>query len=522
MGNRHMTLRKKGYLLAITSILLSLTSCSQPSSPEDWCQIRNQNNCQDTYCLYSTANLPDYPLTLDDIIQIGLCKNLTLLVKEQEYAIQRETVTRERFNMLPKLIANWENYGRTENTASFSQSLEPGVPPAPLSISSEQNIMRWDSGLVWNLIDFGVAFFRTRQECDKVLIAQLEYERLRQNLVVDITRQFWKAVVAKRAIIESESIMEKALAQQNTLQRQMEAKIISDIQGLRNENQLINIRGQLQAYYAEYHSAMSEIALLMGVPASIPFEIADVKAMDVDARLCEVSQLEKWALVNRPELFSADVEEKIRVDEARAAIVQMLPGVELFSGPYHDSNKFLLHSNWLAAGVRATWNLLDIPSYYQEKNIACRRKELARRNRLSLAVGVIAQVHLSYLLYLDNLESYVIAKELESVNQRLLLAAKSEQKQGKLHQADILKYEAEALFASLDADTKYAELQNALEQLNSAIGMPRYFQTEIAYYQDESEESDRIELEEFYDIHYFQQEQIHHESNLSEEEIYEY
>jgi outer membrane protein TolC len=470
---------KKAILITCTALVVS--GCNQPQGPKDWCRVRNENNCKDTYSLYSTANIPQHPLTLDEIIRIGLCKNLSLMAKEQEYAIQKETVSRERFNMLPKLIANWENYGRTENTASFSQSLVPGVPPAPLSISSEQNIMRWDTGFVWNLVDFGVAFFRTRNECDKVLMAQLEYERLRQNLVLDISRQYWKALVSKRAIEQSTSIMTKAIEQQNTLQRQMDAKIISEIQGLRNENQLINIRGQLQAYSAEYHSAMTELSLLMGIPASIEFHIADIEVMGVDVNLCEVDQLETWALVNRPELFSADVEEKIRVDEARAALIQMLPGVELFGGPYHDSNKFLLHSNWLAAGIRATWSLLDIPLHYEEKKIACKRKELARRNRMALAVGVMAQVHLSYLLYQDNLESYIIGKELESVNKRLLLAAKSEQRQGKLHEADILKYEAEALFAELDAATKYAEMQNAIEQLNSAIGMPRYFRTDIEY-----------------------------------------
>ncbi|MEM1282547.1 MAG: TolC family protein [Chlamydiota bacterium] len=476
-----MRLNRLKMALFACSIALVVSGCNQRPNSKDWCRVRNENNCRDTYCLYSTANIPNHPLTLDEIIQIGLCKNLSLMVKEQEYSIQREVVTRERYNMLPKLIANWENYGRNENTASFSESLVPGVPPAPLSISSEQNIIRWDSGIVWNLVDFGVAFFRSQNESDKVLIAQLEYERLRQNLVLDISRQFWKAIVAKHAIEESTSIMTKALEQQNTLQRQMDAKVISEIQGLRNENQLINIRGQLQAYSGEFHSAMSELALLMGIPASIEFELADVESMGVDVNLCEVDQLEKWALVNRPELFSADLEENIRADEARAAIVQMLPGVELFGGPYHDSNRFLLFNNWLAAGVRATWDLLNIPIYWQEKRIACKRKALAKVNRMALAVGVIAQVHLSYLLHQDNLESYLIAKELESVNKRLLLAAKSEQRQGKLHEADILKYEAEALFAEIDAATKYAEMQNSLEQLNNAIGMPRYFQTDVEY-----------------------------------------
>ncbi len=432
-------------------------------------------------CLYSRSCIPTHPLDLDEIIGIALDRNLSLLVKQHEYCIQKEVVTREKFNMIPKIIVNWENSGRTENTASFSESLQPGVPPAPLSISSEQNIMRWDAGAVWNLVDFGVSYFRSRQECNKVLIAQLEYERLRQNMVVDVTKQFWKASVSKSALRRSIEIVDKALEQQSTIQRQIEAKIVSEIQGLRNENQLINIRGQLQAYAAQYHNAMSELSLLMGIPSHQDFEIADILCMGVEVNLCDVRTLEAYALVNRPELFSSDVEEQIRIDEARTAIVQMMPGIELFGGPYHDSNRFLLHNNWLAAGVRATWNLLNIPAYYKEKEIACMRKNLVKSNRLALAAGVISQVHLSYLLFYDNLEAYSIAKELSSVNKRLLEAARHEQKQGKLHEADILKYESESLFSEIDANTKYAELQNSLEQLNSAIGLPRYFRTDVSF-----------------------------------------
>lgn len=466
------------------------SGCNIQRSQADWCELRRNNNFEDINYIRCSSKLPSHPLQLDEIIDIALKRNLSLLVKEQEYAIQKEAVTREKFNMLPKLILNWENYGRTENTASFSQSLVPGVPPAPLSISSEQNIMRWDMGFAWNLVDFGLSYYRTRIEANRVLIAQLEYERLRQNMVLDITRQYWKAIVAKNALKRSIEIIAKAQDQQETLHRQMKSKVISEIQGLRNENQLINIRGQLQAYASQYDSAISELTLLMGAPSACSLELANVINMPVDVKLCDVCSLEEYALINRPELFSADVEEQVRLDEARSAIVQMLPGVELFATAFHDSNRFLLHNNWLVAGARATWNLLNLPAFHKEKEMACMRRTLSKVNRLALAAGVISQVHISYLLYQDNLQAYNIGKELESVNIRLLQAAKKEQKLGKLHLADILKYEAESLFSEIDAQTKYAELQNSLEQLNSAIGRPRHFRNSVTYGAEISKEEE--------------------------------
>ena len=92
-----------------------------------------------------------------------------------------------------------------------------------------------------------------------------------------------------------------------------------------------------------------------------------------------------------------------------------------------------------------------------------------------MSVSVMTQVHFAHSVYLDNLQSYALAKTLEDINVRLLKAAQSEQRQGKLHDADVLKYEIELLESQIDALKQYGELQNALEQLNNAMGLPQYY-----------------------------------------------
>ncbi len=478
----------KATMMVTAATLLSSCNCPDYSN---MCAIRQANSQTDLDVLYSDVDLPNRPLTYDDIIDITMQRNLNMAVKAQEYAIQQEITTRQRFRMLPGIKFNFEQSGRNENTASSSQSLQPGVPPAPLSISSQQYVQRWDMNLVWNLLDFGLSYYRHRQECNRTMIAQLEYQRLKQNTIVDVSRQYWKGIASKMAMEDSRSLIDKSELQQSNIRRQMESKVISEIQGLRNENQLINIHAQLQGYEKEYHSAKYELAILMGLPPSIDFELASVSNLRTDTIVGNLDELEQYALLNRPELFSADLDEKIRVDEVKAAILQMFPGVELFGGPYHDSNSFLLFNNWLAAGVRATWNLLDSPGFAQEKIIGDKRICLARKNRLQLSVGIMAQVHLAYHVYQDNLVSYMLAKDLESTNKRLLFAAQNEQKQGKLHEADIIKYEAELLFSQINTLKAYGEMENALEQLNNAIGMPQYFRNEFEYKFAGSENDDQ-------------------------------
>lgn len=463
-----------------TALALACTGCHYDSNV-NIDEFREASLAADLNVIYSGIPELSAPLTLEDIYQIASQRNLNIIVKELEYQIQTELVTREKFGMLPDIRAHFDSLIRNRNTASFSESLVPGVPPAPLSISSQKHQWRWDYAVVWNYVDFGLSFLRSRQEYNRGVKLQFEYKRVQQNLLVDITREYWKAQTAKLARKKSKLILEKAKSEQAAIKKQLEAKIISEIQGLRSEGQLIAFQAQFQFYDKEYHTALSELALLMGLPPCVDFELADVISFGVDVCLDDICELETLALYNRPELYSDDAEELIQRDEARAAVLQMYPGVDLFAGHNHDSNRFLLFNHWIQAGTRAAYNLLDWPRHLQESRAADGRVLLARNNRVLMSVSVMTQVHLAYSVYLDNLESYALAKSLVDINTRLLRAAQSERKQGKLHEADVLKYEIELLESEIDALKQYGETQNALEQLNNAMGLPFHYTNEREY-----------------------------------------
>lgn len=464
----------------LAALALTCTGCHYDSNP-DIDDFRETSLQEDMDVIFD--GIPRFlaPLTLEEIYELASSRNLNILVKQLEYEIQTELVTRERFGMLPDIKSHFESLIRNRNTASSSESLVPGVPPAPLSISSQKHQWRWDYALVWNYVDFGLSFLRSRQEHNRAMKVQFEYQRIQQNLLVDITREYWKAQTAKLARKKSKIILEKAKVQQAAIQKQLEAKIISEIQGLRSEGQLLTYQSQFQFYDKEYHTALSELALLMGLPPCVEFEIADVVAFEVDACLDDICELESLALYNRPELFSDDAEELIQRDEARAAVLQMYPGVDLFTGHNHDSNRFLLFNHWIQAGTRAAYNLLDWPRHLQESRAAEGRILLAKNNRLLMSVSVMTQVHLAYSVYLDNLESYKLAKSIEDISTRLLRAAQSEQRQGKLHDADVLKYEIDLLEGQISSLKQYGEVQNSLEQLNNAMGLPLYYVNSRAY-----------------------------------------
>ncbi len=450
------------------------TACvRQPDLPVEHQREINAQN--DFAVLFPDDQISCQELTLADVIEIALSRNLDLKVKAFEYEVQYETSTGECLKMLPNLIANAETYYRNRNTGSFSESLDPNRPPAPPSISSEQRAGRSDISLIWNLLDFGLSYFRARQERNKAYILQLEYERLRQNLIVDVTRQYWRAIAARKARDENSRLKVKAESQITIYDQLIEKRILPKILALRGQNQLINMQIELQTYDREYHTAMSALASAMGLHPCTQFELIEEESLQPPPRIYPSCYLDELALLNRPELYVGDTQVRIMADEIKIAILQMLPGVEFYGTSYYDSNRFLIYNYWQQIGLRASWNLLAWPRHISDSKTALYRKDLARENRLAVSLGVLTQLHLALLTYADTLETYELYAHLRDVNRQLLATARKETRYGKMHEADLIKYETESAISEVDALKAYGELQVAIEQINNALGIPFYF-----------------------------------------------
>lgn len=461
------------HILLVFILTFLLSGCVKKQAY--WENLRHENLHEDIDFIYSNAKIPTEPLTLQDILDITLERNLDLMVKSQEIAIQQEIATHEKLGLIPDLIAGGIISERDSLRGSSSESLDPSVNPAPPSFSSERMTKLWDLTFTWHLLDFGLSYYRSRQEVNRTLMECLEYKRLQQNLILNVIRQYWKAIVSKRALEKAKSLIDKAQAHINHYQYATNNKIVPKIWGLRNEQELIGLQIQLKTFQNDYTNANLELSVLMGLPPSCPYELADAEYKPIELVQYELDNLEEMALINRPELFASDIEVKINADEVRASFIKMFPNANIFGSYFHDENKFLVHNYWLEAGIRTSWNLLALPQYYNGFQIAGERKELARKNRIALSMGVIAQVHLIYLKYLENLDQYKLAHELEGVNNRILDAAEEEVMLGKLHDAHLLRYETETFFSEINALKAYAEMQNTLAQLSNTLGMPFLF-----------------------------------------------
>jgi outer membrane protein TolC len=414
-------------------------------------------------------------LTLEEIVAIAAAQNLDLKVKALELEIQKEATTGAVLDMLPELLFNGEAYKRNNNPGSSSESLEPGVPPAPPSVSSEKIGSRWDLNLTWNLLDFGISYYKARQEASGILVKNFEYERQKQKIILDIAYNFWNAAAAIEAIKKTNVFLDTLGSQEISLIHAADNRYIPHTRVLLVQDKIIENQIKLNEFQKHYHNAMTQLKQLMGLPPGVEFEIVYDSARPSEQKLPHVTYLEELALLQRPELYTTDAEENIAINQVRISYLQLFPGSSVYAAYNYDSNRFLIHNHWKMIGLRTVYDLLSIPSGIADYKVSKKQVALAKSTRIALALATISQVNLAYLTYLDDNDRYLLCVKFEDNKQNQLRDAEMKMRLGRFDLADLLELGNDSLESEIRAWKAYAEAQYALEQLNNAIGMPLHF-----------------------------------------------
>ncbi len=479
---------RKTQWMCLAALLAGCCRYSQELAEERSCK-----SAEDVQRLENNICLPKHCLNLDDIIEIAISQNLDLAVKEQQYAIQRETATRAALRMLPELNVAMDWSYRNNSAASSGQvvtATKPPLPPAISEYSTQQRAYQWNLGLVWNLLDFGLSYFQSQVECDRIIIASMEYEKTKQNIILNAVRLYWRAIIAKKAVKIAAPLIEEMQRQRKVFEALLEnqfylpkdqlyKKIYATYQRefqLKGFNDRTDSSDPTQGYEKEYQNALLDLSALMGIPPWEEIELCEVEDFPYHVEYGDISTLEDTALLCRPELYRYDAEENISKENVYAAILQELPGIQLFRNFYHDDNTFLVNKSWWNVGLHSLWNLFSIPVHYYESIIGEESQELARRNRLVQSMAILSQVNLSQVLYEQNLEQYTISKKIADTQAQIAAVTSIEKDIGKIGGIDLLQTRIEASLARINQLKIYAELQNSIEQMNNAIGLPRYFQ----------------------------------------------
>lgn len=412
------------------------------------------------------------PIDLYEAFARALKYNLDHRVELMQTAVNAEQLTLSQYDMLPNLVANSGYAGRSSYAASSSisvlskqQSLEP-------SYSQQKNVGTADAEFSWNILDFGLSYVRARQAADQMLIAAESRRRVVSRIVEDTRTAYWRALTSQRLADQLQRVANRTDTAIRNSRGLFDDRKTSPVSALTNERELIEIKRDSQAIEGDLKIARSQLAALMNVGPDAPFRLAPTVNTPVALNLgYPESQLVSVALEHRPELREVQYRQRINAAEAEAALLKMLPGINLVVGANADSNDLLYNQNWVSWGARASWNLMRVFQYPQQKRVVEAEDELLRQRALALTMAIMTQVYVSRARHAQAVKELSIAAEFRRVQRRLLEQMRASAAVEQISEQTLIREEMNTVIAEVKYDLSFAAVQNARANVYASLGL---------------------------------------------------
>ena len=387
-------------ILSVTAVfagLLLLVSAAGCKTEQNYKDERAENaNLHFTQAKF--REMPGEKLTLNQCIEIALKNNLQARISELELQVQNEFQTAEALGMLPQLNINNNFTARSNTPASSSEKLVANGRTYGASYSEDRIINYLNIDLMFSMLDFGLAYFNTRQQADRAVMTKFRNERAAQNLIFDVVRAYFRVAAAQRAQQLTSSLIEQCRTRYDQIYKLSQGRKITPSRAFEESRRFMDMEKRLTAYERTYESACVELRTLMGYyPNSMI--MVDESPLDHTPEynfLPPMEYMEQIAILQRPELYEADIQKHINVLELRKTIVLMFPNVKIYADWSNSNNSFLYNKSWWELGLRAAYNLLRLPQNIARARAYDKQIDTEEFRAYAQAVAVMAEVRIAH------------------------------------------------------------------------------------------------------------------------------
>jgi outer membrane protein TolC len=325
-----------------------------------------------------------------------------------------------------------------------------------------------DLSLSWNILDFGLSYVRAHQAADEVLIAREKRRKAIHSLLQDVRLALWKAVAAEKLASRLQGLDARIKAARGGAALSARS---SPLIALTRQRELLELKIELERLNGELRSSKTQLAVLMNLPPGTDFRLSKADGPPAfPGALPPAGEMVAAALQQRPELRQAGYGARINQREAEAALLELLPGVAPFLSANTDTNSYLYNSNWVAAGAKASWNLMKLFTYPHKQDAIQAEGDLISQKALAMAMTIMAQVHVSRLNYMQARKKLQAAQELFDVERKILKQMSSARDAGSIGGHSVLRQEMRLALAEVKRDLCYAEYEGASGTLFVSVG----------------------------------------------------
>lgn len=453
-------------------ICWSLAGCStiqpEPLSPE---KLKAQAEVE-RQVVQAEPEPIEGALSIEQAVARALKYNLERRTRLMEEAMAFRQLDVSHYDMLPKLLANVGYTSRNNDKISESRNNETGELSPSQFVSQERTHTLSTLGASWNLLDFGVGYYNTRQQADRVLIASERRRKAMHILMQDVRTAFWRAVSAQKLrqqVHETLTLAEQALADS----RQAEAeRLRNPVDSLRYQRQVLENLRLLESIDQELSTAQLELKALINAPLGQPLTLAEPDFNVNDAALdVPVERMEEMAMGANADVREQHYNLRIAREEARKTLVRLFPNLSFNYGLNYDTDSYLVNNSWNEAGVQLSFNLFNLFTGPGQLKLAEAGVSLADQRRLSVQMATLAQTHLARQQLANASKQFKRADAIWETDQRIsehMQNRQDSQVQGPL---ETVANQTTAILSLLRRYQALAQVQAAEARLQSTLGV---------------------------------------------------
>ncbi len=422
------------------------------------------------------------PITLDEAIERAIANNLSKKLDILSSALAHQKIDIVAYEALPSLTAKGgysarDNYAASASTSFVNGEPEPlGASPS-YSVSQDKESTNAGVAFSWNVLDFGLSYVRAGQQANRFLIAKEKERKSIHNIKQEVRNAYYRAVSADELLQRITPVMEKTKQAFEDSKNIAKLKLDTPMKGLTYQRELLEVIRSLNTLEENLIKSKTELARLMGLKPGTSFELAEKiqERYQLPNITIPIDELERLALEHRPELQETRYQQKISEAEVKAAMLKMLPGINLNAGYSYDSNQYALNNNWMSYGANVSWNLLNVFNGNLNKKLAQTQVELAKQQKLALSMAVISQVHLSLLDFYQAKKAYQLSEDYYSIAKDIFIIIENENTLDVNGKLSLIKETLNFLIANLRLSSSYARVQNAYGKVISSVGNDTFF-----------------------------------------------
>ena len=462
---------KRTTLPALIASTLLLSACGA-LTPKPYTQDETKARVAlDRQQMYVEQEPVTGPITFYEAAARALKYNLDYRLKLLENALSKNLLDVSANEMLPRLVASAGRVGRNNDSGGTSYSILTGQETLSPSTSQERYRDLGNLGLSWSVLDFGVAYFRSQQKADQVLMAEERRRKVAQNVLQDVRNAYWRALGAQRLIGEVDNLLERVRKSLKAARAAETQGLLPRQQALAYQRALLDAVNILTLRRQDLELARSELAALMSVPPGTRIVLADSAEQAMPGAPGNVEALELMALERRPEIMEEWYRKRVTEADIKVAKVQLWPNIGIDANASYDSNTYLYNNHWIDYGFRASLNLFKLLQLPALNEAQANQNKVDDMRRMALSMAVLTQVRIGNQRYNLALSELQFADESMDVDGRLLDYAKAAAKTTVDSELEVVRAEARWLLARYQRYAAYSNAQMAWGQLYNSVGL---------------------------------------------------